>query len=77
MNLRSKDSAINLSFTISHELLMHKNLRIVFTNPKRKETPKKFIDPKLDIKTFYFINKKGFYHCLESYTREKKNLGLS
>ena len=75
MNLRPKDSAINVSFTISHELFMYKNLRTVFTNPKGKETPRKFIGPKLDIKTFSSTNKKRFYNCLASYTKEKKNLG--
>ena len=40
MNLRSKDSAINLSFAIPHELLIHKNLRTVFTIPKEKKHQK-------------------------------------
>jgi len=75
MNLRPKDSAINVSFTICHELLMHKNLRTVFTNPKGKKTPRKFIGPKLDIKTFFYTNKNNFHNCLASYTKDKKKLG--
>ena len=74
MNLRPKDSAINASFTISHELFMHKNLGTVFTSPKGEETLKKFISQKLGIKTIFYTNKNIFYNCLASYTKEKKKL---
>lgn len=74
MNQRPKDSAINIFFTISHELFMHKNLRSVFSNPKGKETTTKFNGPKLDIKTFFYTNKNSFYNCLTSYTKTKNKL---
>ena len=74
MNLRPKDSAINVSFIIFHELFMYNNLRTFFTNPKGKEKPIKFIGQKLDIKTFLYTNKNIFYNCLPLYTKKKKKL---
>ena len=49
-----ENAAVIISFVIMHEIFMHKKLR---SNPdyiKGRETPSKFIDPKLNIKNFYF-----------------------
>jgi hypothetical protein len=70
MTLRPKDSAVNITFTLSHEIFMHKNLRSVDSSDEGKITPTKFIGPKLNIKTFFYTDKSKFCNCLAIYKKK-------
>ena len=69
-----EDAAVIISFVILHEFFMHKKIR---SNPEvipGRETPSKFIGPKLDIKNFYYSNNKHNLDPLSVYNKsEDKN----
>ena len=70
-----EDAAVTISFVILHEFFMHKKIR---SNPDfipGKETPPKFIGPKLDIKNFYYSNDKKNLDPLSVYNKnENENI---
>lgn len=68
-----KDAAVIISFVILHELFMHKKIRSNNDFEKGKETPSKFIDPKYDIKNFYYTNNKKNLDPLSVYNKDKEN----
>ena len=74
INNYPEDAAVIISFVILHELFMHKKIR---SNPDvipGRETPSKFIGPKLDIKNFYYSNNKHNLDLLSFYNKkEDKN----
>ena len=69
-----KDAAINISFTLSHEIFMHKKLRSDMTSPDGKKTPLKFIDLRFNIKTFYFTYNKNDLDCLAIFNKSEDKL---
>ena len=71
---RAKDSAVNLSFTLFHEIFMHKKFISDDEVIEGKESPVKFIGPKFDIKTFFYTNKKDNWNNLAIYTKNEKKL---
>lgn len=72
-----EDTAILISFTILHELFMHKKLRDNEEYISGKETPGKFIGKKFKIENFYYTNIKNNLDCLSIYTDDKKKLKTS
>jgi len=68
------DAAINVSFTLSHEIFMHKKFRSDMVSIDGKKTPVKFIGLKFDIKSFFYTNKKINLDCLAIYTQKKDKL---
>ena len=69
-----KDAAINISFTLSHEIFMHQKFRSDMTSPDGKKTPLKFIDLRFNIKTFYFANNKNDLDCLAIFSKSGDKL---
>ena len=68
-----EDSAIIVSFTILHEIFMHKKLRDNIEFVPGKETPSKFINSKLEIKNFYYSNIKN-KDPLSIYKKDNKKI---
>ena len=68
-----EDSAIIVSFTILHEIFMHKKLRDNIEFVPGKETPSKFINSKLEIKNFYYSNIKN-KDPLSIYQKDNKKI---
>lgn len=71
-NLRPKDAAINVSFTLSHEMFMHKKLRAEPSSDEGKKTPTKFIGKQFAIESFFYSQ--GTSSILAIYTKNKKKL---
>ena len=73
INNNPEDAAIMISFVMLHEIFMHKTIR---SNPDfipGRETPPKFIGPKLDIKNFYYSDNKNNLDPLSIYNKKKDN----
>ena len=68
------DAAVNVSFTLSHEIFMHKKFRSDMVCIDGKKTPIKFIGLKFDIKSFFYTNEKANLDCLAIYTKKKEKL---
>ena len=66
-----KDAVI-ISFIILHEIFTHKKLRSHNAFIPGRETPSKFVGPELDIKNFYFSDKKNL-DPLSIYNKDKFN----
>ena len=69
-----EDSAIIISFTILHELFMHKKLRDNDEFVSGRETPAKFIGKKFKIENFYYTNIKNNLDCLSIYNKDENKL---
>ena len=67
------DAAINISFTLFHEIFNKKFLSDM-VSVDNKKSPLKFIDLKFDIKSFFYTNKKMNLDCLAIYTKKKERL---
>jgi hypothetical protein len=72
MNFHPKDAAINVSFTLSHEMFMHKKLRAEPSSEEGKETPTKFIGKQLSIESFFYSQVTS--SILTIYTKNKNKL---
>ena len=71
MNFHPKDAAINVSFTLSHEMFMHKKLRAEPSSEEGKETPTKFIGKQFAIESFFYSQVTS--SILAIFTKDKKN----
>ena len=72
MIFHPKDAAINISFTFSHEMFMNKKLKAGPTSEQVNITPTKFIGKNLQIKSFFYTDKKNFFDILAVRRNRKK-----
>ena len=73
INNYPEDAAIMISFVVLHEIFMHKAIRSNRDFVPGRETPPKFIGPKLDIKNFYYSHNKHNLDPLSIYNKKKDN----